>query len=58
MKLKAERYIVPILWLVALHSFLVGCALAFSPASLLHFFGFANFGEKFSQYKEGFFTLL
>jgi len=53
-----QKHLVLILWLVAIHSFAVGCGLMFSPPSLLQFFGFGHYGEKFFPVQGGVFHIV
>lgn len=47
-----------ILWLVMFHSFAVGIALIFMPASWLPFFGFEKFAPNFFQAQGGIFHIV
>ena len=46
------------LWLIALHSFLVGIGLILFPPSFLEFFGFLNYQYSFFQAQGGVFHLV
>ncbi len=52
------HYLKIFLWLVALHSFLVGIALITSPSQLFIYFGFAEVTEKFFPVQAGVFHII
>jgi hypothetical protein len=56
--LNARQRLLLILWLVAVHSFLVGLALMFVPASLMPLLGFKIVVEKFFSVQAGVFHLV
>lgn len=47
-----------LLWLIALHSFVVGVCLIFLPLTLFEFFGFAAISEKFFPVQGGVFHII
>ena len=51
------KYLTIFLYAVAIHSFLVGIALIFIPASALTFFGFNDYKESFFQAQGGIFHI-
>ncbi len=56
--LNVGKYLPIILWLVAIHSFFVGIGLIFMPASVMPFFGFEAYAEKFFPVQGGVFHLV
>lgn len=56
--LNARKRLVLVLWLIAVHSFLVGLALMFVPASLMPLLGFKIVVEKFFSVQAGVFHLV
>lgn len=57
MRLKADKILSVFLWLVALHSFLVGTGLIFLPSSIFRFFGFNSLLERFFTTQGGVFHI-
>jgi hypothetical protein len=57
MKLKVEKAISFFLWLVAIHSFLVGIGLIFLPSSAFEFLGFKSAFDRFFSTQGGVFHI-
>jgi len=55
---KPDTHMKIFLWLIAVHSFLVGIALILFPPSYLEFFGFSNYQYSFFQAQGGVFHLV
>ncbi len=53
-----EKYLSVFLWLVAIHSILVGIGLLLVPPSFLNYFGLQNYKESFFQAQGGAFHLV
>ncbi|HUV31367.1 MAG TPA: hypothetical protein VMY05_09795 [Acidobacteriota bacterium] len=58
MNLSARKRLVVVLWLVAIHSILVGLSLIFIPAAAMPFFGFQVYSEGFFPVQGGVFHLV
>lgn len=58
MKLKVEKTISVFLWLIALHSFIVGVGLIFLPSSVFEFLGFNPSFERFFSTQGGVFHII
>ena len=58
MKLKVEKAISVFLWLVALHSFIVGVCLIFLPSSVFEFLGFNPSFDRFFSTQGGVFHII
>lgn len=58
MKLKVEKAISVFLWLVALHSFVVGVGLIFLPSPVFEFLGFNPSFERFFSTQGGVFHII
>jgi len=58
MKLKVEKAISVFLWLVALHSFIVGIGLIFLPSSVFEFLGFNPSFDRFFSTQGGVFHII
>jgi hypothetical protein len=56
--LNAGKYLSLILWLVAIHSIVVGFSLILMPASVMPSFGFESYTEKFFPVQGGVFHLV
>lgn len=54
---KYQQYLSILLWLIGVHSFLVGVGLIFIPPSFLSNFGFFNYSESFFQAQGGVFHI-
>lgn len=55
---KLSRLFSLILWLIAFHSFIVGCALTFSPSFLMEYFGYLEESEPFFRMQGGVFHII
>ena len=56
--MSVKRNLEIVLWLIALHSFLVGIALIVTPASVFSYFGYAAISEKFFPVQGGVFHIV
>lgn len=54
---KYQKYLSIFLWLIGVHSFLVGIGLIFIPPSFLNYFGFVNYTASFFQVQGGVFHI-
>ena len=57
MNLKVEKILSVLLWLVAIHSFLVGMGLIFLPSSVFEFLGFKSTFDRFFSTQGGVFHI-